>query len=230
MWAAIPNLLAQGLQYRAKGSITVTSYIVLLYKNGLEQGYFDDMTTMKNALYKNLFKLAMETNAIADLGVWLQNLPDSRISTAMRTYCMALLRFNTATCANDYAETINIATNIAFDDIFDKLDLNCLLLRAYYKINDQRFHTFKNTFLVALRRAKIDKDKHDAYKNFANFCIALSTLRTKNAVLNTEIIHLENRITDTIILYNREWILFEIKIFIRYKRPNFNTVFCPFSN
>ncbi|MEY4926496.1 MAG: hypothetical protein RI894_932 [Bacteroidota bacterium] len=198
------------------------------YKHGLEKQYFTGSIKKTDAIYTNVVKLLVQQNstieALSDLDTWFNTAGKTPISAPILQYCKAYLAFY----KKDYVAVLRDMHTISVGDAHLKMDVHCLRLRAYYKIDendlenlhreqgisiDRDFETYKTTFLMAIKRDKnLPPFLKESYKGFVSNMVALYKYGTTiNSVeqkkQQSELIHLIESSTS---LLNKAWIFAEI--------------------
>jgi tetratricopeptide (TPR) repeat protein len=140
-----------------------------------------------------------------------QNLPEA-IKQNAYTYNLANYYYETG----DYKKATKLLNSVEFTDIYYNLDSKAMLLKIYYKVEEESFLSLVSSFGIYLRRNKlISKDNVEIYENLIKFTKKAFLLKTKlpyerKKDYYKKVETLKEKIRQTQKVININWLLGEV--------------------
>jgi len=199
-----------------QGNIDYLNHLFEIYKHILNSGLvFADNNNMQWE-FKNFVSIGLRVKEYAwaydVINIFKDKLP-SDVRQNSYTYNLANYYYETS----DYKKATKLLNSVDFTDIYYNLDSKVMLLKIYYKLEeDESFYALVSAFDIYMRRNKlISKDIAEMYHNLIHFTKKAFILKTKlpyerNKNYERNLARLKQTIDKTKNIGNINWLKDEI--------------------
>ena len=121
-------------------------------------------------------------------------------------YALAIYEFS----MKNFEASLGLLSSVKFNEIYQKTEIRCLMSALYYELNyESSLFSHLDSFRHCLTNEKhLPEERKIYYCNFVKYIKNLQLL--KNSVNEISLQEIKQKITDEVLLYNKEWLLIKI--------------------